>query len=124
MTKNMQKNIKNIQKCLKSIKYMILGTLRAFVQWHVAMIARHSLQLIMILNLDVDFMTLTKNHTTHLHQKKNLVFVLVKSERGYESTSQKISVNGVVEEILHAKNTCTTTVLISYYSFKFGDNFF
>jgi hypothetical protein len=39
---------------------MILWTLWTFVQWHV--IARHSLQLVMILNLDVDFMTLTKNH--------------------------------------------------------------
>ncbi len=63
------KKIKNIQECLKSIKYMILGTLWAFVQWHVAMIARHSLQLVMILNLVVDFITLTKNHKAHLHQK-------------------------------------------------------
>ncbi len=78
-TKNMQKKILNIQKCLKSIRYMILGTLRAFVQWHVAMIARHSLQLVMTLNLDVDFMTLTKNHKAHPLQKKFiLVFILVK----------------------------------------------
>jgi hypothetical protein len=28
---------------------------------------------------------------------------LVKNERGYKSTSQKICVNGVAEEILHAK---------------------
>jgi hypothetical protein len=47
---------------------MILRTLRAFVQWHVAMIARHSLQLVMTLNLDVDFMTLTKNHKAHPRQ--------------------------------------------------------
>ncbi len=52
------------------------------------------------------------------------MFILVKSEHGYESTSQKISVNGVVEEILHAKNTCTTIILMSYDILKFGDIFF
>jgi hypothetical protein len=58
---------------------MILGTLWTFVQWHVAMIARHSLQLVMILNLDVDFMTLTKNHKVHPRQFFLFwVFILVK----------------------------------------------